>query len=74
MNTCTTEKETQKQFTMHDFDIFFPISKLISSGVSQLIASEVSQLTGNEASQFSVSGVEDGEPNAGVDYPLATEI
>lgn len=30
-------------------------------------------MTGNEASQFSVSGVEDGEPNAGVDYPLATE-
>ncbi|KAM7516366.1 hypothetical protein LguiA_005949 [Lonicera macranthoides] len=61
----STEKETQNQFTMHDFDIIFPMSELINSGFSQLSSSRDSQLIN--------TGVEGDGPSAGVDFPLAIE-
>ena len=61
----SSEKQTQTQFTMHDFDLLFPMSELISGGFSQLTSSGVFQLIN--------MGVEGGEPNVGVDFPLATE-
>ena len=45
----STEKQTQTQLTMHDFDLLFPISDLINGGgSSQLASSGVDQLINDD--------------------------